>query len=402
VPAAFLKRAAMMPREDAASEKPLRVIHVVTGLALGGAETVLSRLVTNMPDITHAVVSLGGPEWYSRVLEDAGVEVHHLNMRSLSPGGLVRLRRIVRGFRPDVIQCWMYRANLVGGLVGRLAGVPTVWNIRCSSPEGLRLGSRLAAYAGGVLAPMAADFIINCSTRSTELHRKLGYARSPGTVIPNGYDLEGFTPDDSAAPRLRDGLGMDPGTFLVGSISRWDRQKDLPNLLAAVRIAADAGVPIRCLLAGAGLDEQNEALRREIGRSGCTQLVTPLGRRSDVIDLARAIDLHVLASSVEGFPNAVAETMACGTVNVVTDVGDSATIVGETGWVVPPRDPKALGEAIAEAYRERQNSASQWKARQSAARARIVENFSLEKMVSAYRALWENLAARNADALAKG
>jgi glycosyltransferase involved in cell wall biosynthesis len=130
--------------------------------------------------------------------------------------------------------------------------------------------------------------------------------------------------------------------------------------------------------------------------------VTPLGRRSDVIDLARAIDLHVLASSVEGFPNAVAETMACGTVNVVTDVGDSATIVGETGWVVPPRDPKALGEAIAEAYRERQNSASQWKARQSAARARIVENFSLEKMVSAYRALWENLAARNADALAKG
>jgi glycosyltransferase involved in cell wall biosynthesis len=371
----------------------LRVVHVVTGLGLGGAETVLSRLVTNTPDIAHAVISLGGPEWYSRALEEAGIEVHHLNMLSVSPAGLIRLRRIVRAFRPDIIQCWMYRANFVGGVVGRMTGVPTIWNIRASSLHPLGFGSRLLARGGGRIAPWLSDFVVNCSARSSEVHGRLGYARLPGMVIPNGYDLTRFTPDESTRRRVREDLGIESGTFLVGSIARWHEQKDIPNLLAAVRIAADSGVPIKCLLVGSGLDEQNSQLREAIDRAGCDNLVMLLGRRADIADVARSMDLHILASSgAEGFPNAVAETMACGTVNVVTDVGDSAMIVGEAGWIVPPRQPQRIADAILDAHRESSGSPKQWQTRRSAARARIVGNFSLERMIDAYRELWLRFA----------
>jgi glycosyltransferase involved in cell wall biosynthesis len=104
------------------------------------------------------------------------------------------------------------------------------------------------------------------------------------------------------------------------------------------------------------------------------------------------MDLHLLSSITEAFPNAVAETMLSGTPNVATDVGDAAMIVGATGWVVPPRDPSKLAEAIEQAYREFRASPGRWEKRRAAARSRIVENFSLERMVAAYRAIWHRFA----------
>jgi glycosyltransferase involved in cell wall biosynthesis len=377
---------------------PLRVLHVVTGLGLGGAETVLSRVIAATPGITHEVICLGGQQWYSDVLEARGIRVHHLNMRSVSPSGLMRIRRLIRESGPDVVQCWMYRANLLGGLVGRLSGVPTIWNIRCSSLDRLGISPRLVAYAGGAVAPWASDFVINCSSRSSELHRRLGYGRAPGAVIPNGYDTAQFAPDESARKKLRDELGISPDTLLVGSISRWDPQKDIPNLLAALRLAAGHGVAARCLLVGGGMDDRNDKLRDEILRSGCSDLVLALGRRADVNELGNAIDLHVLSSVTEGFPNVVAETMLSGTANVVTDVGDAAMIVGETGWVVPPRDPHRLAQAIESAYNEWRSSPEQWNRRGKMARERVVDNFSLDRMIEAYEDVWRRFAKKSAPA----
>jgi len=384
-----------MPRS--AGEPPLRIVHVIGGLELGGAETLLYRLATHrIPGIEQQVICLGKRDWYSSRLEEQGIRVRHLGMSSplTALTGIRQLGALLSSGEADIIQSWMYFANMLSALARR-NGTPVVWGIHNSSFERVGLPSRLCAYAGGANARRLTNFVVNCSRHSAEMHAKLGYSAVPGTVIPNGYDASAFRPDAKARASTRRTLGIDDDTFVVGSIARWHSHKDIPNLLSAIGIAADTGVPLRCLLIGRGLDASNRELSAAINQARCGDLVALLGTRADVPDLARAFDLHVLSSSSEAFPNVVAETMLSGTPNAVTDVGDSAFMVGDTGWAVPPGDAGALAKAIAEAWGERIGEPRKWRRRQQQARERIAENFTFEKMAEAYARVWRDLAGRS-------
>src|SRR5690606_24342480 len=160
------------------------------------------------------------------------------------------------------------------------------------------------------------------------------------------------------------------------------------NLIRAFSLLRKRMPDLHLVFAGTDCDDSNAELMRLLQEAGGMENVHLLGRRSDIPALMNALDLHVLSSSHgEAFPNVVAEAMACGTPCVVTDVGDAAVIVGNTGWVVPPRDSEALARAIAEALAEGQN-ADMWHRRQRAARQRIVDEFSLEAMVARYHSVW--------------
>lgn len=382
--------------DQLSASRPLRVVHVIGGLELGGAETLLYRLATHpIPGVAQEVICLGSPAWYSGRLEEHGVTVHHLGMSSrLSALADVRkLRRLLRESGADVVQTWMYVSNMLVALACPRA--PVVWAIHNSSLEHIGLMSRLSVYGGGIAARRCADAVINCSRRSAELHGKLGYSAAPNAVIHNGYDASDFHPDEEARRATRRALKFEESSFVIGSIARWHSQKDIPTLLRAVRLAADRGVPLHCLLIGAGLDSSNQDLTAAIEESGCQRLVHSLGRRSDIADLARSLDVHVLASSGgEAFPNVVAETMLSATPNVVTDVGDSAFMVGDTGWVVRPSDAEGLADAIAEAWTECSTERVRWVDRRDRARARIAENFTFARMAEAYAEVWRDVVRR--------
>jgi glycosyltransferase involved in cell wall biosynthesis len=192
---------------------------------------------------------------------------------------------------------------------------------------------------------------------------------------------------------MRKTLGLTPRDFAVGSIARWDPLKDIPNLLAAIGIVRERGIPLRCFLIGAGLNSDNADLMTEIRRRGCADEVVLLGSRTDVQSIARALDLHLLASRTEAFPNVVAETMLSGTPNAVTEVGDVPRIIGASGWVVPPRNPQRLADAICEAYSEWKDDPAAWAKRREAARGQIVGKFSLERMAEGYERVWQSIAA---------
>jgi glycosyltransferase involved in cell wall biosynthesis len=353
------------------------------------------RLAIHSPRIEHRVVSMTGPGWYTSKLRDRGIKVDHLNwtLASAVPATL-RLRSLIAGSGADIVQTWMYRANLFAGMAARAAGRPVVWNIRCSSLDPLRLQSRLAARVGGALARWLPKFVINCSAQSAELHANWGYDAVEGRVIANGYDPELFYPDGKARAETRRSLGFEDGQFVVGTVGRWHSQKGFPVLLRAARLLRDRGVDFRLVMIGRGLDDSNCELEHLIREHGCESIVHLLGERADIPELDRALDLHVLASiGAEGFPNVVAETMLSGTPNVVTDVGDSALIVSDTGWVGPPGDSERLADATEVAFRERQSSPEQWRNRRERARRRIVNNFSIERMARAYEEVWRTVAA---------
>jgi glycosyltransferase involved in cell wall biosynthesis len=378
---------------------PLRVLHVIGGLQLGGAETLLYRLAKASGDrVHHEVICLGERGWYSEPLELAGVVVHHLGMRSAlsGPGKLRQLNRLIRASQADVIQSWMYLSNVIAGVLGRAAGIPVVWGIHASSFEYQGMPSRLSAYAGGAAARVLADYIVNCSGRSAEFHARFGYSAAPAEVIHNGYDPEAFFPDEQSRERSRHALGIAPGTFVIGTVARWHSQKDIPNLLAATRLLQGRGIPVMCMLIGGGLDDRNLELVAAIGAAGCGEVVRCLGPRPDTPELARVLELHVLASSGgEAFPNVVAETMLSGTPNVATDVGDSALMAGSTGWIVPPSDPVALADAIEQAFGEWLERPEDWNKRRNAARQSIVDRFTFDKMAAAYERVWRRVAAQS-------
>ncbi len=376
----------------------LRVLHIITGLGQGGAESVLFRLATYPgTDVEHVVVSLTDEGLYGERLRAAGVAVHALGMKRgrVSLGGFMALRSLIASSRPDAVQTWMYHADLIGGLAARLAGVRAIaWGIR-NSGEHLERSSRsarLVLRACALLSGRVPKAIVCAAQKSAERHADKGYDRERMVVIANGYDLSRFAPNDEARQRVRAQWGLPQDVPAIGCVARWDPLKDHANLLRAVaalvRDGRDAG--LRCVLIGRGMDTANAELAALIDRLGLRDRLVLAGPSDDVPAAMNGLDLHVLSSCAEGFPNVVAEAMACGVYCVVTDVGDAAYIVGDAGVVVPPEQSEALARGIETALRE---VASRGRARAGeAGRARVLENFDLARMVQSYVAVWRRIS----------
>lgn len=374
-------------------ESRATVMHVIAGLHDGGAEGALYRLCLNSPNYRHIVVSMMDEGKYGPLLVEAGVGVHCLRMPQGKPTwqAVVHFWRLLRRVRPNVVQTWMYHADLMGGVMARLSGVRKVfWGIRhCNLTPGTVKGSTIkVAKLCAHLSEWVPTRILSCSQQAMKAHTAIGYAANRMMVIPNGYELSRFAPDESARGRLRSEWRIADDTFLIGMVARFDSQKDHANLLAALQQLKHLRKVFHCVLVGTGMDEGNALLQHLLETFGVADVVSLLGRRNDVPAVMNALDLHVLSSLGEAFPNVLAEAMACGTPCVTTDVGDAAYIVGETGWVVPPRDSPALASAVSLAMDDREISPDVWLSRRDSSRKRIVENFSIERMVDAYSDAW--------------
>ncbi|OWT58466.1 glycosyl transferase [Candidimonas nitroreducens] len=371
--------------------------HIISGLGQGGAETVLYRLVTAPTQSgRHVVVSMIGDGVFGPRLREAGIELHTLDMPAgrLTPGGLWRLYKLLRGLAPDVVQTWMYHADLIGGVAARLAGIRAVsWGIR-NSGVNLQMGSgsaRLVARICSWLSGPVPGVIVACARSAALQHQAWGYRAERLRVIPNGYDLSRWRPRPEARAALRKAWNAAPTDVLIGSVARWNPLKDHANLLQAFALSLRMRPGLRCVLVGAGMDEGNTELMGMLDRLAIRDRVLLLGQRTDVPQIMNALDVHVLSSRAEGFPNVVAEAMAVGLACVVTDVGDAAQIVGAEGWVAPPGDALALSGALNEALALLGTEAMAQRLERG--RQRVHAEYGLDAMVAAYAALWRRLAA---------
>jgi glycosyltransferase involved in cell wall biosynthesis len=373
-----------------------RVLHVITDLGQGGAEAVLYRLIGATSDgFEHAVVSLHQEGVYGKPMRERGISVTALGMPRgrVTIEGLRRLRRITEQYRPHVVQTRLDHANLVGGLMARFAGAPpVVWAVHStdlgplSSSWKTRIVRRICAQLSRVL-PRS---IVSDARSSAALHEKIGFSASKLIVVPNGVDPTSFRPDAEARLRIRHMWGVASDEVLLGCVARWDPLKDHENLLRALKLLKDRGIIFRCVLIGRGMSAENRDLERIIERWGVADRLVLAGASGDVPAIMNALDLHVLPSRSESLPVAVVEAMACGTPCVVTDVGDSRYIVGDTGWVARPRDSGALADAMEAALAECRRGSLRERA--DSCRARIVRDFSLARMASEYAALWTRVA----------
>ena len=380
----------------------LHVVHIISGLGQGGAETVLHRLVTAPgQQAVYTVISLGGEDVFGPRLRAAGIQIHALGMKDswrAGPAAMWRLHGLLRRLRPDVVQTWMYHADLLGGLVARLAGIRAIaWGIRNSGAD-LRHGSRSArtvAWLCARLSRWVPGVIVACADEAARRHREWGYDGDRMLVIPNGYDMAAWRPDAAARAELRSEWALPADTILIGSVARWNPLKDHANLLDAFARSLKLRPSLRCVLVGQDMDAGNAQLASLLQQHGIREQVLLLGRRDDVPRILNALDVYVLSSRAEGFPNVVAEAMATGLPCVVTDVGDAALIVGDRGWVVPPRNAPALANAmdVAAGLLESEQGREEYAERALRGRELVEQRYGLQAMRQRYQTVWARLAA---------
>lgn len=350
------------------------VLHVITGLGPGGAETQLDQLASALhkSGMRQHVVSLRGRGTHADTLEEAGVAVTALGVKSAPTGaiGLLRLARLVRRLQPRVIHGWMYHGNAMAALAHRFArkGTRLMWNIRASNMDNARYGGIIRLNARLSRWP---DVVVTNSHAALDLDCQHGFRPKCTVVIANGIDTTRFRPDAALRKAARKELGLAEDAVTAIVVARVDPMKDHETFLKALSDLPD----VQGLLVGAKTNKLDLPAN-----------VRALGLRHDIDRLLQAADLIVSSSAFgEGFSNALAEGMSSGLVPVSTDVGDSGLIVGDTGHIVPPGDTQKLRDAIAT---ETNLSRSQRRSRGLAARQRILDRFALEQAVDAYARLY--------------
>lgn len=364
----------------------IKVLHIISGLRQGGAESVLYHLLKNIDDRKqHVVVSLSGPDFFWGKIQMLNVNLYQMDFRNKFLVEALRLLNVIRKEKPDVIHTWMYHANIIGGVLGRMRGIKNiVWGIHHANPKSFKRLTK--AYVVVLLNKIFSYWlprnILYPGRTCAKLHEEFGFDKSKSIVVHNGFDIgdngdsSGYSSDDRSV-----------NGFRLIYVGRWNPIKDHRTLLEAASIVIEKYPNVSVAMYGDQIDTANNALIKLL--SNYPKLVPHVKLHGVTDDINRAYrnsDLLVLSSLEESFSNVICEAMANGVPCVSTDVGEARNVIRDSGWVVPVGDPVSLANAMLEFFNENELSR---RARSARAKQIIVEHYSLSRMVSMYTSLWQ-------------
>ncbi len=360
------------------------ITHIITGLERGGAERSLYNLLSNgLEDhFRNRVISLMSEGHYGPLLKKKGIPLTCLNMSRgrISLKAFWKLAKTLRNNPSNILQGWMYHGNLaafLGSLISH-SKVKLGWNVRLSLEiySETTLKSRAAVKVGALLSRWP-NLIIYNSNRSRLQHRSMGFLSKNDHFIPNGFLTQKWEPNEIKRKKIRNELSIDEKTKIIGYVGRGDAQKDLPNLFNAFKKILKKHPNTVLVAVGRNLEKYTTEKPR----------IKFLGERSDIQDIMVSFDILCLSSKAEGFPNVIGEAMACSIPCVATDVGDAKNIVGDTGWIVPPRDTDQLAITLDLALN---CHGDELKLKGSRARQRIKNLYSMPSILNKYVSLYKS------------
>jgi len=370
-----------------------KICFVISSLSVGGAQMMLLKLLTKMDRslFTPDVISMTNRGDLSDRFYDMGVPITSLEMQGGMPNplGLWRLAKYFTDRKPDLIQTWMYHADLLGGMAAMFANrPPVIWNIRHSNLDA-KIDKKTTIYtakACAMASPYLPKRIVCCANRARHMHVTLGYDSSKMCVIPNGFDVKRFCPSEESRINVRLELDIPEHAIIIGFVSRFHPMKDHQGFIQAAAILNKYHQNVHYILCGDDVVWENEELSKPIRALGLEGIFHLLGRRADIPRLTATFDIAALPSACgEAFSNTIGEAMSTAVPCAVTDVGDAAFIVDNTGIVVPPRRPDEMATAwhkfILMGGERRQDLGSR-------ARERVLKYFSLENVVNQYQDLY--------------
>ena len=378
-----MRELAAGPADDRPGTTRPRVVFLIRDLNIGGAQRQVIELASGLhragwPISVFVFYGGGGLE---ADLRARGVAVTALDKRGRwdTFGFWYRLLRALQERHPAILHSYLGTENIVGASVKPfLSGARLIWGVRSSTTDYRQFG-RVPGLVSAAERRLArfADLIICNSTAGRDIHVAHGYPGRRMVVIPNGIDSERYKPDTLARVELRREWGVSDEQALVGLVARLDPRKNHAAFLRAAASLVAEKNDVRFVCVGGGPETYRAALVRDASDLGLDGHLIWAGDRLDMPRVYSALDVLVSSSSWEGFPNVVAEAMACGVPCVVTDAGDSRLVVGETGWICRTEDGDDLAQALKSAIAQR----GSLRGRGERARERIVGEFSIERLV---------------------
>lgn len=369
-----------------------KVLHIISSLNDGGAEALLYRICIKDNSLSHVVISLSDIGKYGPFLKSNNIPVHALSMsKNLSfIYSFIHLFNLIKSYKPDVVQTWLYHADFLGGIAARLAGVKNIfWGVHHTNLnfKESKLTTIIISKINSFLSFFIPKKIIYCALSSRIANESIGYVKSKGIVIYNGYDSKKFDIDNYSRLHFRNSLNISNKTFFVGHVGRFHPYKDYSTLIKSFSLVPK-NCDIKFLLVGTDLDNDNPELVSLINSYNLNNNVILFGRSENVKDVMNGIDLFILSSNSEAFPNVLNESMLCGTPCITTDVGDAKIIVDKYGVVVDIADYTSLSEGIIKMYDEFNNDVPNWLKRCNNSRSFIIHNYELDLMIKQYNMTW--------------
>ncbi len=370
----------------------MRILHIISSLGSGGAENVLFQLCKENIDNDHHIISLSKNNcfYYDKFLE-INCKVTFLNFRGIFNIfiSLLKLFSLIRRGDYFVIQTWMYHSDLIGGICAKLAGHKNiVWNVRNTNfiKSKVKFSTKLFIYFSIYLSKYIPNKIIYCSKSAYLDHKKLGYSCKNSKVINNGIDSNKYKIFLKNDKNYSYHKKFD---FIIGMVARFNFQKDHLNCIKSISLIKKSGLNPLLILIGKDCDINNSILMSWIHNNNLTDNIILCNFVESSYLIYSQFDIYLSSSCCgEGFPNVIAEAMACGIPCVSTDVGDSREIIAESGWTVPPSNSIELSNAILKAYAE-YNDKDKWLNRQYLCNSKIFSRFSLSNMVEQYILYWQ-------------
>ena len=356
----------------------IRIIHIITGLGSGGAENMLYKLLkySDKNLYYHEVISLMDEGVMGEKIKAEGIKIHSLNLCGKTIfKSLLKARNICKDF--DIVNTWLYHADIFGFIVGKIIlKKKLIWNIRHSNlDENENKNRTLKIIKINSLLSKQVDCITYNSNKAFETHKEAGYLNENSVIIPNGFEINKFKFDQSQRRKIRKGFSISEEEKVLITVGRWDIQKDYYTLLKALNELKKQNVNFKMMMVGTNLDSSNRELEELVTKYNLKEDLFMLGRRTDIPELLSAADVYVSTSLGESFSNAIGEAMACELACIVTDVGDSRLIVGETGVTVQAKDYISIASEIMNYLKLSKI------ARKSEARKRVIDHFEIQSVV---------------------
>lgn len=326
-----------------------KIIHIIGGLEFGGAENMLQTLAVGPSTHTHMIFSLSSEDEHASRFRERGCQVETFGLRDQRDSGVIRnlLRILVGTIRlyvrirremPDVVQTWMYQSDIIGGVIARVLGLKVCWGIFNSNLnwKNYRFRTNIIIRLCGVLSKVIPHKIWSCSRVGAEAHAGIGYPRGGLRVIPTGVNIDRFKPILKQESLERAYTWKCENALVVGTVARWDPQKDYETLLRAFQ-RARAQIPSAelWLAGGYGINRENNALIQMIDNlklSGSVRLFDSLS--DEIVNFYQNLDLFVLSSRGEGVPNVILEAMSMQLPCIASDVGDIRYVLREGGLII--------------------------------------------------------------------
>ncbi|PNK60505.1 glycosyltransferase family 4 protein [Psychrobacter sp. FDAARGOS_221] len=370
----------------------IKVVHIIIGLNVGGAELMLKRLVTHSSqqsnEFKHIIISLTDLGIIGKQLQHEGIAIHYLGMSSLKslPKTIYQLQNLLKKMKPDVVQTWMYHADFLGGLAAKSIGIKNIiWGIRTTDVS--QGASKLTVYLSKLCAKLSyiiPNTIVCAAHVSKDYHISIGYDKSKMTVIPNGFDLKALSTTTEAGLEIRRQNNLKETDVVIGSIGRFNPVKNQKLFIETAAELVKEKPNLKFIMVGRDNTIHNKELMSWIKSYDLEENFRLLGQRSDIPQCLKAMNIFCLHSKTEGFPNVIGEAVLTETPCASVNVGD-VTVLLDKESITKSNDKYELIRIINSHLTTPKNILEE---KVKLNKEQVEKNYSIENIIEKYHDLY--------------